>query len=229
MAISLISSTIAGSTNQANVTTSAINTTGASLIVLVVVISNTQTTDPTDSAGNTWTALTLATAGASKERIYYCVSPTTSSTHTFSLSATFVPSIGVMAFSGTSTSSPFDQQSTGTQNFGFTCQTGSVTPSVNGELLISGVSFQNSNTVSIDSSFNTPLQVNNSSNNLGIGMAYLVQSTAAAINPTWTYTNVDAGACSIATFKAASVGSVFGLAQCDGLSTSGPKQFSRVS
>ena len=57
MAYSLVSNTAASGTDS-SVTTTAINTTGASLLVLGIAVDGAATPTISDSKGNTWTALT---------------------------------------------------------------------------------------------------------------------------------------------------------------------------
>jgi hypothetical protein len=207
MAISLIASTSAASTNSATVTSPAINTTGATLIVVISAAQNSSLTI-TDSVGNTWSNLTQVSSNG-YQQIYYVVNPTTSASHTFSNStSSYNPTICIMAFSGTATSSAFDQQNTGTQNYGNTVQPGSVTPSVNNEVVITGMSAVNAvGTVTINGSYSAPIgQAFNSGGSFNIAayMSYLVQTSATATNPTWSFTTTDGAQASIATFKAPS-------------------------
>ena len=194
-AISLIADTCAGGT------TGAINTTGASLIVVSVAHTTTVPT-PTDSMNNTWTALNLYSINNPANDMFYVSNPTTSATHTFTGSL----GICVLAFSGTLvTSSPLDAQN-GSTAAGTTLSTGSVTPNFNNEVLVTGVGINFDSTVSIDSGFTVPSNgyIDFSSGlYYGMAMAYLVETTAAAKNPTWTRSVGDPWAGGIATFEAA--------------------------
>ena len=68
-------------------------------------------------------------------------------------------------------------------------QPGSITPSLNGSLIIAGIADENSGGDSVNDGFSTPLQAPLvGGQNYGVASAYLVQTTAAAINPTWTST-----------------------------------------
>lgn len=205
MAISLVAST--GTAGGATtVTTSAINTTGATLIVVQISeYSVGASIALTDSQGNTWTALTVKNQGNSRSQLHYCVSPSTSASHTFTYgTALRYPSICVQAFSGVSTSSPFDVQNTNGASAATTVTTGSVTPSQNDEVLITGLCFETTGTISINSSFTISNQVNYAfGNNFGSAMAYKIQTTAGAENPTWSKTGTGTSfATGIATFKA---------------------------
>jgi hypothetical protein len=112
--------------------------------------------------------------------LYYCQSPTNSSSLTFtSTSGTGGTTFFVQAWSG-SASSPLDQH-TGVSGTGnpATVQTGAVTPTANNALIVAcadaTVVF---GSVTVDSGFTQAPA--------GLAFAYLVQSTAGSINPTFT-------------------------------------------
>jgi len=205
MAYGLIAHTAAQSPDSGSFTTPSIDTTGATLIVLwLLSYSGVGRPTVSDSAGNTWTALTdHVDSSVSRGTFFYCQSPSTSASHTFSSTgATQFGSLYVEAWSG-STSSPFDQQNGGAGT-GATLQPGSVTPSVDNELVVTGVgNYQIAETsYSIDSGFTITDQFTPTGNSISGGMAYLVQTTATAENPTWSYPVAVATVAAIATFKA---------------------------
>lgn len=210
MAISLLSHTIAGSANLNNVTTGAISTTGASLLVVIVSESAESPVAAalTDSSSNTWTRLTTQSTGvAVASAIFYVLAPTTSGSHTFTYTHTgFAPSIAVLAFSGVDTAG-FDSQSgaigDGTQT---TQQPGSITPTGSSDVFITGIAWGASRTMAIDSSFTITDQIDYlaAGDNLALGAAYKISSVAE--NPTWSWTTAMTPACVMATFKAASSG-----------------------
>lgn len=186
-------------------TTGAINTTGASLIVVGLSRQASTADVVSDSAGNTWTKLTESLAtGAVGSVLYYALAPITSATHTFTVGSTNVGVISVAAFSGIQTIAGFDQQNGNSNTTGSTLATGSVTPLQNGELLIALFGFNATGTpVSIDSGFTITDTTNFvTSANYGASLAYFVQTTAGAINPTWTRTGSSSQAARIATFIA---------------------------
>jgi hypothetical protein len=87
-------------------------------------------------------------------------------------------------------------------------QTGSVTPSENNEVLIAGTGIEGTGrTATINSSFTiTDGIAGDGATRMGGYAAYLIQTTATAVNPTWTYSGaVTRVAANIATFKAAAV------------------------
>jgi len=197
--IALVANTASG-TNSGGTTTSAIDTTGANLIVIHVGYFNAPTI--TDSKGNTWTALTARDPGISAGRMYYCLNPTVGSGHTFTASG--VNSFGTIAVSAFSGVSAFGSEN-GAAGNAASIATGAVVPSVDGSLVISGITF---NTVGSSVSVNASLSILNqvapvNSANFGVALAYLIQGTAASINPTWTPTTSQELGATIATFTPA--------------------------
>lgn len=209
MAYSLVTHTVKQTADTNSVTSNAIDTTGCTLLLIAVAdyAVNTKTAI-TDSKGNSWTELTIWAGSVSRIRILYSVPTSVGSGHTFTATGTttFV-SIAVQAWSGAATV-PFDQQN-GNQNpispFN-SIQVGSVTPSENNEIVVAAlISSTIGSTYTIDSGMTISDQAPNvSSTAFGIGFAYIIQTTAGAINPTWSFSASDSNASSIdATFKAA--------------------------
>lgn len=189
-------------------TTSAIDTTGADLLVAVLVSNNGSGGNlSSDSKANTWTALTAKTqASGSQVQIYFC-SPGSKvgsgHTVTFQASSSFYASGYFAAFSG-SAASPFDLEAGATAT-GATMSPGSITPAFGNELVISGVSMHLTAAPTVDASM-TVLDSNGflGGNYFGGGMAYKIQTTAVAINPVWTMSGSDKVSCVIASFKSTS-------------------------
>ena len=186
-------------------TSASIDTTGATLLVAVVTYTGTPTVS--DSKSNTWTALTCQQNTSVYSCIYYVNSgsPSVGSGHTFTISgAVTVSVINVMAFSGTG-ASPFDNQNGNSSLLVSTIQPGSITPSQNNDIIITGLSggnnFGAANT--IDSGFTITYQKAVTGGiNYGHAGAYLIQTTAAAVNPTWNMgVSVNNVASTIASFK----------------------------
>lgn len=204
-AIALVTSTVKGGTFS-GATSDAIDTTGANLIVLHVSSADANTV--TDSKSNTWTALTSKTSGSGNiGRLYYCVNPTVGSGHTFSVTS-IVPTISVLAFSGVKTSSPFDVENGSSCDSTGSCATGSITPSEDNELVVTGMSMGGAEFTDYvaDSGFTnlTYVPVVGGAH-FGGGFAYKIQTTAVAVNPTWSGTSPAWFAVTIASFKAAAV------------------------
>lgn len=222
MAFAHIVSTGAGATGSTPdvATTPSIDTTGADLIVVAVTWyagGSPPGLALTDSKSNTWSALTTYDDISVTEHVkfYYCVSPSVGSGHTFSFNANTVDvfsSICVTAWSGAFTSgSPYDQlNGAGSNGSGSTMQSGSITPTEDNTLVVAAVAFDDnsSGAVSLDGGFtirnSQPFVTGHS---LACSIATLVQTSAAAANPTWNITNSAATReATIASFKSVAGG-----------------------
>lgn len=211
MTYSFVNSVSAGSSDTANVTTGAIDTTGANLLVLNVVWSSAVgSVTISDSNGNTWFPLTAAdSAGGShvESQLYYAKNPIAGTGHTFTVTGSIggiTPSVAVEAWSGADIASPFDQENGFGQNTaGNTIQPGSVTPGQNNELLVTGILITAAfSGLAIDSSFAISEQVANGGTNWGCAIGHKVQTNLGAENPTWSWTGGTPSATVIATFRA---------------------------
>jgi hypothetical protein len=202
MSLALLSGghvTIPGTTS--GTTSAGIDTTGASLLI-VAVARHGFTSDPTltDSYGNTWLPLTPYAGFIGYVLVYYAKNPTVGTGHTFTLAGgnTF-PSACVAAFTGADTSAPFDVENGNGVSYpsSTTIQTGTLTPSQDDSLIIAALASAPNGGPSgytIDSSFtliDTVDAINGQSS--GSGLAYFLQTTAAAKNPTWTLSTAGDG------------------------------------
>jgi lysophospholipase L1-like esterase len=203
--IALVSNAAAAGLNSG--TTSAINTTGATLLVCVAAFNSAASVTISDSKSNTWTALTLQDPGGGLTvagLIYYVANPTVGTGHTFTITATGnAPAGAFMAFSGVTTASPFDVQNGANTNGSVTSlATGSVTPGQNNELVVSGLGLGAANTPSESASFTLVDHLSFvGGTSYGVDSSYKVQTTAAAVNPTWSWASATNAAAMIATFK----------------------------
>lgn len=183
MAIAFVAGASAAGLNGA--TTSAIDTTGASLLVIMAVAGAAITVS--DSKGNTWTGLTSQTITGQTGRVYYAWNPIVGTGHTFTVSGSGVAaSFEVASFSGVQTSAdPFDVQQSATATGATQAGVGSatLTPSQNDSLVIGGQSFSAAiSAYTAQAGFATVAQVNFSGGtNYGSALEYLIQTTAAAI------------------------------------------------
>lgn len=207
MAFSLIGHTVASSSNGGvSVTTTGFDTTGANLLVATGSYYATLAgTSFTDSKGNTWTK--LATQGGSfLESMYWCYAPTVGAGHTFSISgATTYSNLAVQAWSG-SAASPQDLTSGASAS-----QPGSITPTAANELVVSGAAAASGAAMTVDSGMTvTDTAVYTAGQSLGIGMAYIVQTAATAINPIWS---APVSGCTIVSFKVSAGGGVVASVQ----------------
>jgi hypothetical protein len=170
-------------------TTSAIDTTGANFCVANVTdFMNAPT--PSDSGGGLWLSLNLQ-SGSAGEQLWYTKNAAQGPGHTFTVT-TISGSMQVACFSNVA-AVPLDQQN-GNSVTGGSVQFGSITPTSNGQLLISGVGQNNvgASIGGVDSGYaitdiTQPILI------IGGALAYLVETTAAAQNPTWTVMTGSAG------------------------------------
>lgn len=173
--------------------TPAINTTGATIIVIAVSSfeASTDQSAPIDNLFNTYTQLTLYQNTLTGVRFYYCQSPTTGAAHTFEIhvTANAYASCAVAAFSGTLGGGTNDINIGNHNTLGsHTAQPGSATPAHNNELIVTAANVGDATAaVSVDSGFTITDQVIFAAgSNFPVALAYLLQGSAAAVNPTWT-------------------------------------------
>jgi hypothetical protein len=110
------------------------------------------------------------------------------------------------AWSGTATTSVFDSQNGNTASAS-TIQTGSVTPSYAGSLIIAVVGQDGAVAQSIDSGFT--VMDNLGPNPWGEATAYIIETSIVAKNPTWTMNGPSFLSANIAVFKPAGVAAAF--------------------
>jgi hypothetical protein len=202
-----VSSTVKASTTGNGATTSAINTVGSTLIVIVQSSFGTFPT-PTDSKSNSWTLaknLSSGDGGPTTSRqisIWYRASPITDANHTFTDPGTSdFPVIAVFAFSGGAGGVLDQVNAHANSGAAATCQPGSITPSTANQLIISGFEFKSGTTATVDSGFSTPPKAGSTGTAAGGAGAYSIQTSAGAVNPTWTMGSTDFCTAAIASFK----------------------------
>jgi hypothetical protein len=181
-----------GSTDNDTLTTGSIDTSGCTLLILgLTSFVTAASTAPTDSKSNVWQLVANRDpggAGAARVEIWVCYRPIVGSGHTFSHNVTnSYPAITVYGYDIDFVPLIPDQANSNTNASTTTLATGSVTPTLNNELLITVATINNVGWSSIDGGFTI------NGNIVGItgqrfthAMAYLVQTTATAANPTWT-------------------------------------------
>ena len=207
--VQLISHAAVAGTAGSNVTTAAINTTGATLLVVAVAsnagVAVTSVSDLVGGLSNTWNQLTSYKPSTNTRiTLFYSVPTHTGASHTFTSTnpTTTDAAVAVCAFLGTAASSPFDVQSGSAAEGTLTVQPGSITPAVNGEVLVTAVGSLGDTAATIAGGF---LKTNYSQtvggNAWGLAMGYMVQITAGAANPTWSVTTGSSLVAAIASFK----------------------------
>lgn len=207
MPIALVTST-KGRGNGSYSMDAAVDTTGASLLVWV---HNDITATPsfTDSKGNTWTLAAETGAGGQFVHIFYAwgAGLVVGSGHDGTVAGSPIGCSVFYAFSGVQTGS--DPLLTTNSNIAFgsaTIQPGAVNPSPNdGALILTGIEYDvKSALATIDSGFGT-VRGDTGSGGVYVGgsSSFLVQTTAASVNPTWTPDSSGNLYAAIAAFKAA--------------------------
>jgi hypothetical protein len=199
-------STIAGTNGG---TSGAIDTSGANLLIFGLAYVNAGSVAASDSKSNTWADLTDPGPSSPQGRISYAKNATTGASHTGTgtgsgvfLGACFA------AFSGADTASPFDQQSTGLGAGLTSLQAGSILPGSDNQLIIATLSGFGQSSIAIDSGFTIiDTVVSSGGTNYGCATAYKIQTTAIAVNPTWSWTGSTAATAEIASFKAGAAAS----------------------
>jgi len=188
------------SPNGGSSTTSNIDTTGAKIIIVAVgTYTLWQPSALVDSFSNTWTKLTVTPPDDNRLVFYYCINPIVGSGHNFTPTLAPNPTdysfIGVLAFSCGTT--PTFHSENGAVSV--TSQPGAVTPAVNGSLVVSAT-YRYSSGPSPTCNLGFTYYGVAYSGSIGAGgIGYLVQVTAAAINPTWN-TSTQSFATNIADF-----------------------------
>jgi len=208
MSYTRLVSVSAGSSNSNAIATSAIDTTGAKLIVIAVAHEAPSAVTPTDSKGNTWTLRSDHKSTNVGVYFYECVNPTVGTGHTFTLTSFGdFPGIGVAAYSSTGTPQ-FDKETGATQTSGTSLATGSITPAANDQVVLALASTYNSVTMTASSPFSSDNFINlqTAAFSYGIDLAEDNQTTATARNCTWTLGGSSQAAAAIATWGEAGAG-----------------------
>lgn len=208
MAFSVLTGTHKGSIDSNGITTSNIDTTGADLLIAVVVSLTGQTPTLSDNKSGVWTPRTAQSSVSAKVQIYDCIPTSVGSGHNFTAAGSAVyPTLCILSLSGARQVTPFDAQNGAHQDAGTTQATGSVSPSDDNELIIAALG-AGATAASIDSSFtlsqSEPFNGAGSGTFAG-GLAYLIQTAKGAVNPTWTIGSSMYSAVAIATYRIPSV------------------------
>jgi hypothetical protein len=181
-----------GATGLQSCTTTGFNTTGADLYIVTVgtYLADATTVTVSDTQSFTWTPGTNCNPGGNGNEvaIWYSQGGAGTGSHT----VTVTPPAGgggyiavtFTAWKG-STASPLDRQNCAGTMGATSVQPGSITPSVNGELIVTAANAGNASTSwSVNSGFTIGPTVCGNSGSQQSAMAYLIQATAAAVNPT---------------------------------------------
>jgi hypothetical protein len=207
VAYALVANTSLGSTTSNNVTTASINTSGSTILFVIVADWVGAATTVTDSKTNTWNPRVNQAANDTQVQLYYAINPTVGSGHTFTGTSTGgFPALAVLAFSGGDTSAPFDVQSAGGAGGSVTSvAAGSLTPSAANDVLIAGSAMGTAGVTvsSVDAGFTLLDNLAATANAYGVASAYQIQTTATARNPTFTLSGSTNAAAVLNAFKEA--------------------------
>jgi hypothetical protein len=169
----------------ATITTSAINPTGAAVLVCVVGGEpGSGTLGCSDSSSNSWTACTaVSDSNGSHINLFYVLSPTTTSSQTFTGTTASGTLTGIMV-SAYSVANALDHTCVSAATTTGTGQPGSITPSQTNDVFVTAGTCHGGtgSAYSVNSGFtilDTPSE---------FADAYQVYNSVSALNPTWTFT-----------------------------------------
>lgn len=215
MALSHVASTGAqGAGPVASITTPAIDTTGADLLVVTYTRFfdvGPAATPITDSKGNTWVASTAELGdpgGLGFVRQFHAANPIvgTGHTFTFTLAAAGFPSVAASAFSGVVLSSPLDKTASGTDTTTPHNSPNTAALAQPDEVVVGsfadGVEFLN-NGNAIGTGYSAGFVGDSTSTLMGIGQEWKIVSSTAAVQSDFTTTQNQNSANQVATYKAA--------------------------
>jgi hypothetical protein len=196
--------------------TTSVDSTGCDLIVAVRSFYQAITTPGlSDSKSNTWTDRTAYSSTNTRVIISYIwtgsagFSVGASHTFTAGTSGASYPTLMVAGFSGAKTSAdPYTAESGANTGGATSLAPGSVTPSEDNCLLVTGMAGGNSTgTPGGVTGYTIDQAIDFATTSAGRtgGLAHLIQTTAGATNPAWTFASEEAAA-AIAVFKAAAGG-----------------------
>lgn len=151
-----------------------LNCTGANLFVAVA--SGRGTLAVSDSLSNTWSiAVSDFSVSGNGGAIFYCLNPTVGASQTFNTLSGSFDIMNVTAWSGAAASSVLGPTNFADTLTGSTFQPGSVTPTSNGSLIVSGIGSNNTGTITIDTGFTVSDQASlNAGVSFGLGQGYLI-------------------------------------------------------
>lgn len=206
--------TLVASGDNTGDTSDSLNTTGADLLVVggrgyaSTGSTSIEISGGTDSKGNSYTGLTNRNSGSGTgtARLLYCASPTVGSGHTVTItpSSAFNAGTSFLAFAGCH-ASPYDQESGATSSSATSLAPGSLTPSVDGCAVVTNFHSYTAGSLSIPSGYTGETRTF-SGGALSGGYGYKIQTTAAAENPSWSWSGSNACSATLAVFKPAGGG-----------------------
>ncbi len=202
MAIAIVAHAIASNaTNTA--TTTGVTTTGATaLLTAVSTFANAILlgSDMADSNTNVWYQVGLPQpSGNARLTFFLAASPTVGSAHTVTVTTpNLAPSVAFVALSGCGPTSFWGTQASTAVSSGATSlAAGSLTPGVNNAIVIAALACSAAiSSLSIGGGFTMLDSVPSGPGEI-LAIAYLIQTTATAANPTWSWTGSSACAAAL--------------------------------
>lgn len=208
MAIALVANAGGASADNTTATTGDITSTGANLAVIEVGFFSSNLLTVQDSKSNSYaplTAYTGSSVGDFVARVWYALAPIVGAAHNAtatSVGTNQYPVIELATFSGVDS---YESENGNFDNGVVTSlTTGSVTPTTNGSLIITCVhnrGLGSAQTFAINNGFTILDQFPGGGAYNSTAFAYLIQTSAASVNPTWSWTNLDSSVAAIAVFK----------------------------
>lgn len=196
MALTVAASVSAGDSGGGTAATAPVDTTGASFIVAFV----TATTAPTfsDSAGNTFNALTLHTNVGQRYRMFYLSGPTASAAHTFTATGTGV-SVCIVAFKDKAVGAFYGDNLNLATGSSVSC---AVSTGFDNTLMISGFASPpaNTSTPTVDVAWTKTTGLVGDSTRSNAALAYQLQGPLAPASATWSWTGTFLGIAEVILF-----------------------------
>lgn len=200
-AITLVAHAGAASTNNTSAATPAVDTSGADFLVVVISgrfgLSNiptiTDSTSGCSSPCNTWHLINSSFRGDTSNGVIvaYASNPTVGPSHTITVSqSNLFPAIFMAAFSIGHAASLYIANNNYTSG-ATSLSSNSIATNANGELIVSGLSTNQSvSGQSVSNSFTiTDTEPGDGAHSFGGGLAYFFQPTSEGISTTWSWTN----------------------------------------
>lgn len=175
--------------------TGSIDTTGADCLIVTVGFAFGAVSGVSDNKGNTFVPLTQYDYGGWHICSFYALGANCGAGHTITASATGFNGLAVITASGVGS---FQTESGSSSPSSGSIQPGSVTPITDGSLIVSTLWNQGTSAESLGgfTSINGTVD-----SGFRMGLGHLVQSTAANVNPSWTWSGGADGVASIAVFN----------------------------
>lgn len=164
-----------------------VDTTGANLLVVCLALTtgSAATVTVVDTKGNVWIPLPQKFYN-SNHQIWYSFPTVVGAGHTITVTApgSYYPSFQLYAFSGVA---QFQTQKVEYSLSGNPMVLGELVPAFNGALVITGAAFKSAGTPAVTSGFLPIDKIEYSATQCGASAAYQIQTTATAVNPTWSH------------------------------------------